>query len=74
MGKRGYKSIFTEAQWRWVADRYLEGYTLMQLANFLGVAFSTVWIHLDQMGVTHSQLQPLSERTAEFNALWSSER
>ena len=29
------KSVLTAAQWRWVGDRWLEGYTMSELAYFL---------------------------------------
>ena len=36
------KSILTAAQWRWVGDRWLEGYTMSELAYFLGLHRETV--------------------------------
>jgi len=69
MGKRGPKSIFTDAQWRWIADRYREGYTKSEISKFLGVHFSTVWIHLQNI-VEPKDLPPLSERKDEFVKLY----
>jgi hypothetical protein len=69
MGKRGNTSIYTDAQWQWVADRYTEGYTKMALAKFLQVDYSTLWHHLCRMGVERDELPPLSDRMKEFNAL-----
>lgn len=36
------KGVLTAAQWRWVGDRWLEGYTMSELAYFLGLHRETV--------------------------------
>lgn len=61
--------LFTEKQWKWIADRYLEGYTQKMLAEFLGLARNTVERHFQKMGVIpyhRSELEPLSNRKKEF--------
>lgn len=63
------KSILTAAQWRWVGDRWLEGYTMIELADFLGVHRETVRRGLARLGIRpyeKSELIPLSEREAEY--------
>lgn len=67
MKHRGTSSIFTAAQWKWVADRFLEGYSKMDLADFLGVHYTTVLGHVH--GVSRPKLPPLSDRKDEFNRL-----
>ena len=65
--KPGPKGVFTEAQWEWVSDRRKEGYTVQQLADFLGVGVATVSIHTD--GIDRAELIPLEKRKAEFYRL-----
>lgn len=67
MGKRGVKSIYSDAQWEWVADRYAEGYTLRELGEFLGMDYRTVQCHVS--GVRPERRLPLWQLANEFNAL-----
>ena len=63
------KSVLTTAQWRWVGDRWLEGYTMSELADFLGLHRETVRRGLVRLGIRpyeKSELTPLSEREAEY--------
>ena len=63
------KGILTEAQWRWVGARWLEGYTMSELADFLGLHRETVRRGLVRLGIRpyeKSELIPLSEREAEY--------
>ena len=63
------KSILTAAQWRWVGDRWLEGYTMSELAYFLGLTRETVRRNLIRLGLRPNgkdELTPLSEREAEY--------
>lgn len=63
---------YTNAQWDWVAARYREGYRIKELAEFLGINRESVRHNLARLGVVpyaHDELDPLSSRAAEFNAL-----
>ena len=63
------KGLLTAAQWRWVGDRWLEGYTMSELAYFLGLHRETVRRGLVRLGIRpceKSELTPLSEREAEY--------
>lgn len=59
------ESIYTAAQWRWVAERYLDGYNPNEIATFLGVSRNTIVYHLTKAGVFR-KLPPLEERKREF--------
>jgi hypothetical protein len=66
------KSIFNDAQWRWAADRYRDGYTQKMLAEFLGVHRYTLTRHLQRLGVlprSREDLPPLENRKREFMEL-----
>lgn len=63
---------FTDAQWQWVAARYLEGYTEKALGDFLGIHRNTVRFHLRKMGVipwAKEELCPLEDMKKEFMEL-----
>ncbi len=68
------RSFFTAAQWRWVEERFREGYRLTELAAFLGVHRETVRRGLVRQGAkpeSREDLPPLSRR--EFLALGAEE-
>ncbi|MEE1346609.1 MAG: OmpA family protein, partial [Bacteroidales bacterium] len=50
------KSTYNEAQWRWIADRYEEGYPLSVIASTLYMAKSTVE-YLVQHGVDRGRFE-----------------
>ena len=58
-------SLYTDAQWEWIAKRYLEGHRIAEIARFLGVHPNTVARHLDQVGADR-MLVPLEARKQEF--------
>ena len=63
------KSVLSAAQWRWVGDRWLEGYTMSERADFLGLNRETVRRGLIRLGLRpygKDELTPLSEREAEY--------
>lgn len=57
--------IYSAKQWQWVADRRKEGYTLKEIAAFLGLGMGTVY---ERTRKKHP-LPPLEQRKAEFCAL-----
>ena len=71
MAKKGARSVYTPLQWKWIGDRYLEGYDKMEIARFLQMHYSTVWIKLNAMGIARQEIPrvPLTERVDEFNRL-----
>ena len=63
----------TDAQWRWIGDRWLEGYSQVDLAEFLGVSRETVRRWLTRLGLRpffRDELPPLEERKKEYMDLW----
>lgn len=71
MGKRGATSIFTDAQWDWVAEKYKEGYSAYSLADFLGMTTTPVYNQIKKRGVVTEgkKPRPLSDFADEFNRL-----
>jgi DNA-binding CsgD family transcriptional regulator len=63
----GMRSLYTDAQWEWIVERYKEGHTHADLAAFLGLSEHTVGYHL--RGIERNVRIPLEERKAEFNRL-----
>lgn len=65
-------SVLTDAQWAWVADRWREGYTMDQLADFVGLGREAVRRGLIRHGarpIGKESLPPLEERQEEFMKL-----
>ena len=68
------KSGYNEAQWRWIADRYQEGYPRAVIADTLYLANSTLDYHFKRMGVKSTWARrgpklPLSDRLHELRSL-----
>lgn len=62
---------YNYSQWHWIADRFGEGYTVTDLAAFLGVSRKCVHDNMVRVGrkVPLEDRIPLSERVREFNDL-----
>ena len=69
----GFAKSITKKQWQWTFDRYLEGYRLNELTEFLGVNKRTLTRYWDFYGMKKIRdeiaMQPLSTRKSEFCAL-----
>lgn len=64
------KEIYSKEQWDWIAERYIEGYHLKELAKFLGIHHNTLLNHFLKMNVSRIPKRfPLSERKSEFMSL-----
>lgn len=64
--------LYTEDQWKWIEQKYREGYYMSQLAEFLGIARETLRRIFQRRGirpVSHDEMTPLSEFRREFYAL-----
>ena len=60
--------IYSDAQWKWVAQKVAEGYTKKQLAEFLGMDYREILPALRLRGLAYPRpTEPLDK--AEFNAL-----
>lgn len=63
-------SIYSEAQWQWVAEKYRAGYSQLELARFLGVNRETIRRRFQKMGVLPEEGGRLPELDKkEFNSL-----
>lgn len=66
------QSFFTDLQWDWVADRLQDGYTINEVADFLGVHRNSIRRGLIRRGIKpldREDLPPLKLRRAEFLGL-----
>lgn len=73
----GPGETYSVEQWLWVADRVKEGYTMTDLARFLGVHRNTVRAALIRLGVRppkRTHLRPLAYRYKEFRAAGQARR
>lgn len=72
--------LYSEAQWKWVQDRWQEGYYLEELAEFLDLHLSTVSKNIQRVRTSHKKrtrpknLVPLDKRKREFYVLWNVEK
>ena len=63
------RSFFTYRQWRWVKERYDEGYSMEALSEFLGInrrSIRTAFVRLGFYPGIKADLPPLSKRQQEF--------
>lgn len=61
-----------DRQWRWLLDRYAEGYPLKDIAAWIGVHPRTIsrnWEKLRLRVMNPEELVPLNERREEFYSL-----
>ena len=61
-----------DRQWRWLLDRYAEGYQLKDIAAWIGVHPRTIsrnWEKLRLRVMDPEELVPLNERREEFYSL-----
>ena len=66
------ESFFTDKQWRWIKERYDEGYSMKSLADFLGInrrSIRTAFLRLGLYPETKAALPPLADRRQEFLSL-----
>ena len=67
------KSIYSDAQWEWCAEKSREGYSIQKIADFLGLNRETVARKFYRMGVipqNRYELSPLTDFADEFNSLF----
>lgn len=72
-------SLYNEAQWRWLGERYTtDNYSAQEITDFSGMAYGHIIAKLNRMGYRKKggrrlaetmPCVPLSQRKAEFNAL-----
>ena len=70
------RSFFTYEQWKWVKERYDEGYSMETLADFLGIyrhTIRTAFIRLGFYPGIKADLPPLESRKIEFIRLGAEE-
>lgn len=66
------KSMYTDAQWRWLHDRFLDGSTIKELVEFAACHRNTLTYHWERLGLSTSRRgKPLDRE--EFEAVWSNE-
>lgn len=65
-------SLYTDAQWEWCKTKWREGYTIREIADFLGVHRQTVHRRFVADGIIvpdRYSLPPLKDYADEFNRL-----
>lgn len=68
------RSMYTDAQWLWLHDRFTEGHSVKGLADFAGCSIPNIMHHWRRLGrlARKYERKPLSKK--EFNALgWDGE-
>ena len=66
-------SMYTDAQWKWLHDRFKEGYFLKELKDFAGCSMGNMCHHWRRLklGSYQDDFPPLNRD--EFNALGGAE-
>lgn len=49
---RNHMGMYTDAQWRWLHDRYIEGYSKQELARFAVCHKGTMLYHWERLGLS----------------------
>ena len=63
------RSFFTYGQWKWIKERYDEGYSMEALSEFLGInrrSIRTAFVRLGFYPGVKTDLPPLITRRDEF--------
>lgn len=60
--KEMHKSILTPSQWQWARDKWLQGYTLVEIGKVLGVNASTIRAGFERYGYKKPTLPPLRKK------------
>ena len=71
------QSFFTVRQWKWVKERYDEGYSMEALSDFLGInrrSIRAAFVRLGFFPEKKADLPPLAELREEFQALRTEDR
>lgn len=70
------RSFFTYAQWKWIKERFDEGYSMEALAEFLGINRRSIRMAFVRYGFypgVKMELPPLESRKIEFIRLGAEE-
>lgn len=63
-----HKSMYTDAQWKWLHDRFMDGCTIKELIEFAMCHRNTMTYHWERLGLSTSKHGgPLNRE--EFEAL-----
>lgn len=65
-------NIYNLSQWHWIADRANEGYSIAEIARFVGLSEKTVMNNLIRIKrhIPESERKPLNGMKADFNSLF----
>ena len=60
--KAMHKSILTPSQWQWARDKWILGYTLVEIGKVLGVKAGTIRAGFERYGYKKPTLPPLRKK------------